>query len=310
VDKELPLVTRLLKQAGCATVDGCHALDDDSARVDFRTAEDAMVFLNDMAAYGPERGPHTATVPSVGAASPFPERLYERITGCGSPGDWCYAVDPVGWPSEDVDEDGEESEDLDDVFGLGVSIRFPRADLPLIRERLARAVQDPRRQPGPDGHLDWWQTFLEEYDVGRLLLPLCAGAVGACLPRPGGRPDTASVTFRFAQDARAFLCPPEPLCLEGNHNRGSGPGAVGIDPRRMQTLWSRIIGANPGEGENWTFEARAIDYAVEERVVNGVIVQPRSKPEFDFAVTIRLPAADLPLLYEGLYEVAMDRERE
>jgi hypothetical protein len=309
VDKELPLVTRLLKQAGCATVDGCHALDDDSARVDFRTAEDAMEFLNDMAAYGPERGPHPATVPSAGAESPFPETLYERITGCGSPGDWSYEVQPAGWASEEVDEDGEPVEDLTDPFGLGISIRFPRADLPLIRERLAKAVQDPRREPGPNGDCGFWEFSWLDDDEVVLLLALCEGAVGACLPRPEGRPSTASLTFSSVRYVRELLHLIDDVRAEAEHPPGGGPGAVGIDPRRVQTLYFRIIGMYPEEGENWTFDARAMDHAIQERVVNGVVLRPRSEPRFGFALTIGVPTADLPIVYQRLHQVALEQAR-
>jgi hypothetical protein len=151
-DDELARVTRLLKEAGCATVDGCHELGRDRAEVHFRTAEDAMEFLNAMAAYGLE--PHTADVPAAAADNTFPEALYARMTGCGSPGDWAYAVEPEGWAPEEAPEGDEPVDDVADLFPLAVSVRFPRADLPLVRERLARAVQDPRRPAGPNGVLD------------------------------------------------------------------------------------------------------------------------------------------------------------
>jgi hypothetical protein len=93
---------------------------------------------------------------------------------------------------------------------------------------------------------------------------------------------------------------------EAEHPPGGGPGAIGVNPRRVQTLYSRIIGAYPDEAENWAFEARAVDGVIEEKVVNGVIVRPRSEPRFDFDLTMRIPTAELPIVYERLDQVAME----
>jgi hypothetical protein len=284
---DLPLVSGLLKQAGCATVGGCHKIDDNSVGADFRTGEDAIEFLDVMAAYGPECGAQTAIIPSAVAESPFPETLYDRIMDCGSPGDWSYEVEPDGWESEELDEDGEPIEDPTDSFPLGVSMRFPRADLPLIRERLAKAVQDPRRPAGPNGVCLWWDGCWEDGDQVLLLLALCKGAIGACLPCPGGRPNTASLTFSNFWMVRELLHLMEEVSAEAEHPWDGGPGPGGVDP---------------DEAKYWAFEARAEDDVIEEKGVNGVVV----RPQFNFAVTVRIPIADLPSVYQRLYKVALD----
>jgi hypothetical protein len=302
VDNELTLVTGLLKQAGCATVGGCHKIDDDLVEVDFRTAEDAREFLNVMAAYGPERRAQTATFPSAAAASPFRERLYERIKGCGSPGDWSYEVEPDGWGPDAAAEDGEALEDDSSLlFRLPVSVRFPRADLPLIRERLAEAVQDARRPAGPNGDIGSGASLWLDGDELVLLLGLCEAAIGACLARREGRPDTASVTFSSIGDARELLILMDEGSSGAAYPPGSGPGAAGINPRR--------VGACPDEGQFWFLEPRAVDHVMEEMVVKRVVVRPRSEPRFNFAVTMRIPIADLHSVYQHLHEVALERLR-
>jgi hypothetical protein len=296
-------LTYLLRKTGCATLIPCQAIGHDLVEIQFRTAEDAMAFLNPVAG----RGPHAVTVPNEWADSPFPETLYERITGCGSAGDWKYAVHPDDWTAEGPVEDDEMMEGDTAPFAFPVSVRFPRSDLHLILLRLANASRDPRNPAGPNGHPGHWAAHWEDDDLLWLLLALCRGAIGARLRRPGTPPNRASVTFFYVWQAQAFLSLIVEGSAEGNQPQSCGPGEVRISPDRTGTLSQRITGSCPDEPENWSYEARPIDHALGERVVNGVVVQPRSKPRFDFAVTIQFPTTDLPVVFDRLSRVALDQ---
>jgi hypothetical protein len=245
VDKELARVSWLLEEAACATLDGCRRTSRDLAQVHFLTANDATTLLDDVAAYAAEPGPHTAGVPASGAETPFRETLYERMTGCGSARDWNYTVHPIAWAGED----GEPIEDVDGPFPLPVSVRFPLADLPIIRERLARAVQDPLREYRLTGCPVFTDDY-EDFDLVDLLLDLCSGAIGASLPCPESCPGTACVTLSSVWNARAFLGLIDGVTVGHDDHSGRGPEAVGLDPGRAQTLYLRLVGDCPDEAEH------------------------------------------------------------
>jgi hypothetical protein len=295
----------LLRRFGCATLNSCHAIGPDFVEIQFQTADDAMAFLDPVAG----RGPHPAAVPYEWAESPFPETLYERITGCGSAGDWRYAVHPDDWTGDMPVGDDEVMEGDTTPFAFPVSVCFPRSDVRLVVLRLANASRDRGNSGGPNGHPGHWSDHWEDRDFLWLLLALCRGAIGASLPRSGTPPDRASVTFFYVWQAQAFLNLILEGAAEGGQAQGRGPGDVRISPARAGTLHQRLTGSCPDEPGNWSYEARPIDHALEERVVNGVVVRPRSRPRFDFALTIRFPTTDLPVVFERLSRVALDQLR-
>jgi hypothetical protein len=307
LDEELAQVSRLLKQAGCATVNGCQDVGRRLVLFRFLTAEDAMTFLDDMAAYAPE--PHPADVPAAGPDNSFSEPLYARITGCGSPDDWAYGMEPEGWEPDETAEDPEQVEESHGLFPMAVSVCVPRADLPLIRERLAKAVQDPRRPAGPNGWCYYKIDSWHHDDVIWLHQVLCELAVGACQPRPEGRPNTAWVTFGSAMGAGEFLNLIDNISIRWDDPPGSGPAAFSIDPGRARTLDDPISGTCQDAGKNWSVKVRATGHVFEEYRVNGVVVRPRIGPQLSFEVTIGIPTADVPLIFERLQEVALDQDR-
>jgi hypothetical protein len=128
VDEELAPLIRALWRAGIHTCLSCQENRPGVAWIEFLTARDARKFLNRVAVYPTEAELQEA---------PFWETLYGRITRRGGEGDWEYDVFPEDWDVEEklIDDEVEETCTGPADFEFGVSIRFPRADLPLILQR-------------------------------------------------------------------------------------------------------------------------------------------------------------------------------
>lgn len=145
VDEEMAPLIRALWRAGISTTLSCQENRPGVAWIAFATPEDARRFLNRVAVY-----PDAADLREAGGRTsvgnvPFRETLYGRITGCDSEGDWEYGVfvDDYGVAEELVGNESVTTHVGPADFEFGVSIRFPRSDMPLILERLtsARGVQ-------------------------------------------------------------------------------------------------------------------------------------------------------------------------
>lgn len=124
VDEELAPLILALWQAGIDTMMSCQENRPGIAWLCFPTPLDAKMFLDLVAAYPDEDD------------VPFSETLYGRIAGCGSDGDWEYAVNVCDLG---VEEDIVHGEVIQTCIGpsdfmFDVSVRFPRTDLPLVLE--------------------------------------------------------------------------------------------------------------------------------------------------------------------------------
>ena len=109
----------------------------------------ARRFLNRVAVYPDAADLREVDGRTDGGNVPFWETLYGRITGCDSEGDWEYKVlvDDYGVTEELVGNELVTTHVGPADFEFGVSIRFPRTDLPLILERL-KAARGGRNQKG------------------------------------------------------------------------------------------------------------------------------------------------------------------
>jgi hypothetical protein len=308
MDKELSRLIGLFKELDCATVNFCEESGGHFTGVQFRTAADARAFLDFVVGLTLEGGPLAANILSTRADSPFEDSLYSRIHGCGSAGDWKFAVRPGAWRSHGAVVDEGRLKGAREVLTFPISVRFPRADVPVILERLTNAVQHISRPGGPIRRpLSYvsWRDVWQEDDLIRFLGDLCKGTLRACLSLSEKRPPTAVLRLQSVIRAGLFLALIVSGPAEGDPDAGCGLGEVGADPDLTDPLYQRVAGTSREEGENWTYEARAMEFAVKEPLVNGVVVPPRSAPWFDFEVTCHLPATDLPVVFERLFEATL-----
>jgi hypothetical protein len=132
VDVELaPLILEMWK-AGVATVLSCQENRPGIAWIAFPAADFATGFLDLVAVH-----PGEDDAPAADDA-PYGATLYRRIAGCGSIGDWQYALFPENYGVREKIVKGKLVETCTGPanFEFLVSVRFPRTDIPLILKRL------------------------------------------------------------------------------------------------------------------------------------------------------------------------------
>jgi hypothetical protein len=145
VDVELaPLILALWK-AGIFTTNSCQENFPGIAWIQFLTTHHAQRFLNRVAVYPDEGDMRLVNGRTYVGDVPFWETLYGRATGYAGEKGWEYALNPYnrGVEEEIVNDEVVETCIGPSDFDFFVSVRFPRADIPLILERM----QAPTRCP-------------------------------------------------------------------------------------------------------------------------------------------------------------------
>jgi hypothetical protein len=127
-------------RAGIDTLNSCQEDRPGVAWVNFFGTADAKRFLDLVAVYPTGEQCRTVDGRAYVGDVPFAETLYGRITGLGSAGDWEYALHLIDLAVEVelVGDAVEVSCTGPADFEFDVSVRFPRADLPALLERLRR----------------------------------------------------------------------------------------------------------------------------------------------------------------------------
>jgi hypothetical protein len=116
------------------------------------------------------------------------------------------------------------------------------------------------------------------------------------------QPGIAWIEFATARDAQRFLnlvaeCPDKSELHVVN-----GRLFVGDTPFE-HTLYPRVT--HRGVDGGWRYDVSLYDLGVDEEIVNGQVVDtPIGPSDFQFAVSIRFPRTELPLLLEKLQERA------
>jgi hypothetical protein len=126
IDVEIAPLIKELWRAGVATVLSCQDNQADRVWIAFDSSEDLARFLDIVGEYEEGEGTLYDRIQSADDHTTRPDR-----------GGWWYSL----WPSdlacdEDDDHDEEADEWLGPQFAVSLSVRFPRADLPTVLQRL------------------------------------------------------------------------------------------------------------------------------------------------------------------------------